>query len=292
MVKLDVYRDPVNNLATAVLKGYDYTPGLLYNTAFAYIVQVNGTTLSGSKGQILPYEIGGFAVTDDYVVVSALNTTTNDIYLVRIDKTNIYSGNVLLFNEPMFNRGIGVERLDKNIVAVYDVVFNPSTLIFYDRIYTIDMYTRTLLNAQEIPMPEKSYPDDMVYLEGPKTLLMLQRTNVYGNDHSYVYYLDPYNNNYMADIEYIADKYCYNLDRDTYKSYITVTKSPVNRQMFYIRDILAPQSHCLLYSNVKAMPADTVVTDLSSIYFSQYSGKLVPYMVKVVGNTVNVLCQD
>lgn len=292
MVKLDVYRDPVNNLATVVLKGWDYTPSLLYNNSYAYIVQVNGTTLSGSKCSIPPYEIGGFAVTDDYIVVSALNSATNNIYLVRVDKANISAGNYKYYNELLFNRGIGVERLDNNDVAVYDVVFKPSTGLFYDRIYTIDMSLFTHLNAQEVPLPEKSFPDDMVYLDGPKILLMLQRTNVYNNNHSYVYYLNPYNNSYTADIEYIDTSYCYNLDKDTYQSYITVTKSTSNRQMFYIRDVTTPPSQCLLYDNVDVTPEKISLSPMTPIFFQQNYGELEPYKVTVKQGTITIYCQD
>lgn len=292
MVKLDVYRDPVNNLATVVLKGWDYTPSLLYNNSYAYIVQVNGTTLSGSKCSIPPYEIGGFAVTDDYIVVSALNSATNNIYLVRVDKSNIFAGDPVFFNELLFNRGIGVERLEINNIAVYDVVYKPSTGLFYDRIYTINITKFNPLNAQEVPLPEKSFPDDMVYLDGPKILLMLQRTNVYNNNHSYVYYLNPYNNSYTADIEYIDTSYCYNLDKDTYQSYITVTKAPSNRQMFYIRDVTTPPSQCLLYDNVDVTPEKITLDTLQSINFSNYSGNLNPYKVTVKQGTITINCQD
>lgn len=293
MVKLDVFRDSTNGLATVVLKGWDYTPSLLNNTSYAFIVQVNGISLTGLKGQILPYEIGGFAVTDNYIVVSALNPSSNDIYLVRIDRLNFFNVHYSSFNEPLFNRGIGVERLENNNVAVYNTVFKPSTGVFYDRIYTIDMDLFIPLNVQEVPMPEKSFPDDMVYLDGAKKLLMLQRTNVYNNNHSYVYYLDPYNNNYTADIEYIANKYCYNLDKDKPFSYITVTKSPVNRQMFYIRNVLAPPSQCLLYDNVVITPESVSLTPPQPLSpFFIYTGKLDPYKVTISDTTIVIKCQD
>jgi len=254
ITKIEVYKNPQDGNTVAVMRGNTLTPSGITQYTHLIIAQTDGFNLSCTLFSQQQIDITGFDITDNYIVASAMDFSTNTIYLGKIKKTFLNLIEYIQFNDFMLNTGVGIQHLKNDDIALTITAYDAPNNQFLSRIYTVGMDNFTNLLTQDVMIPQKSFPDEIVYLDSPNILLMLQRSNVVTNDHSYVYYLNPYNNSYVAKMEYVLNDYCSSIDMNGNHYYVAVEKPVSELHYFYTRNVIASPSHCLLYDNTKVIP--------------------------------------
>ena len=232
-------------------------------------------------------------MTDDYIVTAAEAPAQDKIYVIRVDKSNLSQYDYVEIDEPTYNTGIGVENLENNKAAICDLVYDSASNVFYDRIYTMDMSNNiSIIQTQDVPLPEKSFPIEMTYLKGVQKLMMLQEKAVPSNPYWYIYHLDPFNNSYVADIEYNPVNKSYAIDKDTPVTYIAATKTLANQQCYYIRDVTTLSAKCMHYDTVTIQPMKKNCLLFPQIGLTNHSVMTFSFPVTIEDTKISIGCID
>ena len=292
LTKIEVYTDPSDDHTVAVMRGNTLTPSGITQSTYLIIAKIDGTYVDYYPYTQQQIEITGFDVTDNYIVASAVDISNSEIYLGKIQKSNLCLINYIRFNDFMLNTGVGIQHLKSDDITLNITVYDVPNNQFMSRIYTVDMTNFTNLQTQDVLIPQKSFPDEMVYLDSLNMLLMLQRSNEITNNHSYVYYLNPYNNSYIAKMEYVLDDYCNSIDKNGNHHYVAVEKPLSEHHYFYTRNVIASPSHCLLYDNTKVMPGPKFNSSLNQTNTNQKNANFKHDIIYTSSEAILEGCND
>ena len=181
-------------------------------------------------------------VTEDYLVVSGREKTGNKLRISRFNKHSVSSGGRFFYYDetpyPETNSTVAIESLDGNNIITAALYINPNSAVFGTRLRTIDVSTMININTQIIPTVDKPVPEEMVFSLYDGTLLLLQKTEYPSNTtpQSVVYELDPYSNNYSANVNYNLNGYYTSMDC-------------FSSQVFILTGLGANMHHCFLLKN-------------------------------------------
>ena len=254
--RIETYTDPGSGLPSVAALGYDMTTSGLTPTRAVYLLRDNGLALTGYYRSI---SIGNntdiftdIAVTKNYIVaVGVYSYSPPQAFMGWVDKANTAMANYDFPNDPDLNTGYLVCALKDDDIAVANTVYDNTSHVFYNRIHTYDISIQTELNSQDIALPDKSAPDDLLYLDGDNSLLMMQFTAGV----PLVLYIDPYSSNYVVDhFHYSGFSYEYNLDRISPTRFLVSGPTSSHTHAFVTRSKTAGNtSNCLVYDNLKAV---------------------------------------
>ena len=266
--RIKVYRDEATqNVNVAIVAGIYRSgcEGYIVDKTFLFVGQTDGINFDYYKYNIsLPSyceynyneTIIDVAITDDYIVAVGMNTySSRDIYLSRINKSNLASLEYLTITDPSsisLNSTIVMESLKTNDVAFSSLY--SSADVHYMRVYVFDVGNFINKNIQDVKLPEKTMPDDMLYLPYDGTLLLLLTAGRFPqmqDESSMVYYLDPYATQpYTVDFMYDANNRWYSFDRLTSSYFVVGGRTPQYERYYLIRDKQAgTTSSCVHYSS-------------------------------------------
>lgn len=265
--KMKMYIDPTTLHPYAALVGY--------SSANSYIYIVDAT--SGNANYYFPdpyssiFSIEDVAVTNDYIVAVGRKDSYSKAYLYRIDKSNYntcYYSEITSTDYMSFNSAMVIESLGGNDIAFAALHINISTGNHYMNVYTYDMQNYLCMNVQAVPVIEKCNPKDLLYMPFDNSLLLLLDNDYpsYNQQSSIVYYLDPYNNNYMADLFYDQNNEMFSLDRFTNPTdtrfMVGCETSVWNHRLFFHDKSSLTTTQCIKFDNVfieeKRIPTNNV----------------------------------
>ena len=213
-IQLEVIGDFVNSLDI-----YNSISEFIYDPFNDNIVNSNISYYFGTYSNY--HQDGIFqdiAVTEDYLVVSGWKYP-NQLFISRFPKYSALSGGTTYnfdeSSEPYTSSRISMESLSRNDIATAATYINYNDLSVGIRLRTINVATMSNTVTQLVPLLDKSEPDDLLFIQKDKSLLLLQKSffPTLSDFQSVIYYLDPYNNSYFTDVYYDFNSSYYSLDR-------------------------------------------------------------------------------
>lgn len=274
--------DATHNVVVTIVGGeYDFIgcPDA-FKIAKSHLVvgQINGSTFNYFDYSVIVsnYCYYNFDVpfqdvisTDDYIVATGMETSSSShsIILSRIKKANLNTREYVSFTDPAYSAvesPVLLESLEGNDVAFSSLYMDMTNTIFYSRVYTCDMNSFTNQSVQDVLLPQKTMPDDLLYLPYDQSLLLLLTAGDFpshGHLSSIVYYLDPYANvSYTADFMYDENLRWHSLDRMPVSHFVVGGKKISDTRSYVIRDKQAgtvSQCHHFSTTNVTIEPVLT-----------------------------------
>lgn len=283
--KIKVYIDEATQIVTVAIVGGGYNN----NCSDAYIVdesvlivgQINGSTFDYCK-YVFPetnlcyysfnVHFQDVVLTDEYIVAVGVETLTNqNIILSRIAKSNLSTMDYFIFTDPA-NSAVEsptvLESLDGNNVAFSSLYMDVSNSKFYARVYFCDMNTFANQCIQDVLLPQKTMPDDLLFLPFDSTLLLLLTSYDYpgiGDVSSTVYYLDcNANSSYVADFMYDENLRLYSLDRLPDSHFVVGGKNLSDMRHYVVRDKQAGAvSQCHRYATT-GVSIEPIITGIQN----------------------------
>lgn len=266
--RIKVYWDEATqNVNVAIVGGKykDDCSGYIIEKSILFVGQTDGITFDYHRFDMnanssceynynIPFQ--DIVITDDYIVAVGYETkTSQNIVLSKIKKSNLTSLEYLTITDPSsisLNSTIVMESLKTNDVAFSSLY--SSADVHYMRVYVFDVDNFINKNIQDVKLPEKTMPDDMLYLPYDGTLLLLLTAGRFPqmqDESSMVYYLNPYDTQpYTADFMYDANNRWRSFDRLTSSYFVVGGRTPQYERYYLIRDKQAgTTSSCVHYSS-------------------------------------------
>lgn len=228
--KMVVYRDLLYGTYNVVCVGHYRNTAThsailacVYNMAAGQVSFAYNYGASQITASYYSEDFVDIALTDNYVVITGHNTnitsTWHDISLYRFNRSTIYSDlltanslqrydyNIHSMDEPMTTFIIESTAGDSVVVASLGCP-KISEYEFSMRLRTFDMTTMVMTHAQELALPNKTWPTDMEYIPYDHSVLILMDDVPFTPQDTYdvVAHFNPYaTSTYVADMLYIPD---------------------------------------------------------------------------------------
>lgn len=251
---------------------YNFLSDFSFNTENEMITLNNAFK---SHYPYIPYYQDGLfqniTVTDKYLIVSGWEyidfddtTVANRLCISIFNKYSVsYMPKLFFFDESVdsgTSSEVYVEHLLGDDIITASLHIDANTGRFGTRLRTIDATNMINTYTQYIPTLDKPVPDDMLFWAEDTSLLLLQKTDypVLNNNQSVVYYIDPYNNNYLANVLYNLRGYYYSLDRFFYPTFIAAGLSFDMTHKFLMRYKPSNTQNCIKTASIQIQRRNNV----------------------------------